>query len=235
MYREPGLGGSAGAAISPRRTISVLVADDHPLIRRGLQCCLSTKERLRVVGEACDGEEAVEKALQLSPDVVLMDISMPRSTGLEAAQQLRQRAPRIKVLMFSAHTNRDSILRSIQAGAHGYISKQASTDELCQAIDSVQRGQTFFTPEIAQAALEQMVQNRGKSDPFPELSARDREVLVLIAEGNSNKETAHRLGISVRTVETHRERVMRRLKIRSIAGLTKFAVANGLVPLEKRT
>lgn len=234
MFREPGLRGAAGTATSSRRAISVLVADDHPLVRKGLQCCLSTKERVKIVGEACDGEEAVEKALQLTPDVVLMDIAMPRSSGWDAAQTLRKRAPGIKVLMFSAHTNRDSVLRSIQAGAHGYISKQASTAELLQAIDSVQNGQPFFTPEIAQAALDQMVQTRGQKDPFPDLTARDREVLVLIAEGNSNKEIGNQLGIAVRTVETHRERIMRRLHIHSVAGLTKFAVANGLVPLEKR-
>ncbi len=233
MFTEPGLRGTTRAG-SFRPTINVLVADDHPLVRKGLQCCLATKDRVKVVGEACDGEEAVAKALQLFPDVVLMDIAMPRTTGLEAAQRLRQRAPGIKVLMFSAHTNRDSVLRSIQAGAHGYISKQASTDELVEAIDSVQSGQPFFTPEIAQAALNQMVQNRGKKEAFPELSPRDREVLVHIAEGNSNKDISQKLGIAVRTVETHRERIMRRLDIHSVAGLTKFAVANNLVPLEPR-
>jgi len=217
---------------STRETIKVLVADDHPVVRKGLHACLSKQERLRVVGEACDGEDAVEKALALTPDIVLMDISMPRMTGLDATQRLRQQAPQLRVLILSAHSDRDCILRCIQAGAHGYVSKQASTDELLRAIDSVQSGQTFFSPEIAQAALGQLVQNGGKSEPFGWLTAREREVLVLIAEGKSNKEVATALGIGVRTAETHRERIMRRLNTHSVAGLTRLAIAKGLVPLE---
>jgi two-component system, NarL family, nitrate/nitrite response regulator NarL len=214
------------------QTIRVLLADDHPVVRRGLQFCLSKENRLKVVGEATSGEEAIEQALKLQPDVVLMDISMPGMSGLDATMRLRQEAPDIKVLVLSVHNNRDYIFRIIQAGAHGYISKEASTDELIQAIDSVQSGKTFFSPEIAQAALQQLVQNGGKKEPFAQLTSREREVLVLIAEGKSNKEIATKLGIGVRTIETHRERIMRRLDIHSVAGLTKFAIANGLVPLE---
>lgn len=214
------------------QTIRVLLADDHPVVRRGIQFCLSKEGRIKVVGEATSGEEAIEQALKLQPDVVLMDISMPGMSGLDATIRLRQEAPGIKVLVLSVHNNRDYIFRIIQAGAHGYISKEASTDELIQAIDSVQSGKTFFSPEIAQAALQQLVQNGGKKEPFAQLTSREREVLVLIAEGKSNKEIATKLGIGVRTIETHRERIMRRLDIHSVAGLTKFAIANGLVPLE---
>ncbi len=213
-------------------TIKILLADDHPVVRRGLQFCLSKESRLKVVGEATSGEEAVDKALKLQPDVVLMDISMPGMSGLDATEQLRQRAPGIKVLVLSVHNNRDYIFRIIQAGAHGYVSKEASTDELLRAIDSVQSGKTFFSPEIAQEALQRLVENGGKKEPFDQLTSREREVLVLIAEGKSNKEIANRLGIGVRTIETHRERIMRRLDIHSVAGLTKFAIAHGLVPLE---
>jgi len=209
-----------------------LLADDHPVVRRGIQFCLSKESRIKVVGEATSGEEAIEQALKLQPDVILMDISMPGMSGLDATMRLRQEAPDIKVLVLSIHTNRDYIFRIIQAGAQGYISKEASTDELIQAIDSVQSGKTFFSSEIAQAALQQLVQNGGKKEPFGQLTSREREVLVLIAEGKSNKEIATKLGIGVRTIETHRERIMRRLGIHSVAGLTKFAIANGLVPLE---
>jgi two-component system nitrate/nitrite response regulator NarL len=161
-----------------------------------------------------------------------MDISMPRMNGLAATEMLRQEAPQIKVLILSVHNNREYIFRIIQAGAHGYVSKEASPDELLHAIESVYSGDTFFSPEVAQAALYQLVQNGGKKEPFAQLTVREREVLVLIAEGQSNKEIASKLGIGVRTIETHRERIMRRLDIHSVAGLTKFAIANGLVPLE---
>jgi two-component system nitrate/nitrite response regulator NarL len=215
-----------------KQTIRVLVADDHPVVRKGLHSCLSKQEGLKIVGEATTGEEAVQKALALAPDVVLMDISMPRMSGLMATQTLRQEAPHIKVLVLSVHNNRDYIFRIIQAGAHGYVSKESSPDELLKAIQSVHTGDTFFSPEVAQAALHQLVQNGGKKEPFAQLTSREREVLVLIAEGQSNKEIASKLGIGVRTIETHRERIMRRLDIHSVAGLTKFAIANGLVALE---
>lgn len=217
-----------------KQKIRVLIADDHPVVRRGLQACLARHESLKVVGEAADGDEALEKALELAPDVVLMDISMPRRDGLAVTQALRKQAPQIKVLVLSVHNNKDYIFRIIQAGAHGYVSKEASPEELLEAIESVCGGETFFSPEMAQAAIHQLVNNGGKREPFAQLTGREREVLVLIAEGQSNKEIANRLGIGVRTIETHRERIMRRLDIHSVAGLTKFAIANGLVPLEDR-
>ncbi len=220
------------ALSAKKQTIKVLVADDHPVVRRGLQACLAKQDRLKVIGEATDGEEAIKKALELQPDVILMDISMPRMSGLDATKKLRQEAPGVKILVLSVHNNRDYIFRIIQAGAHGYVSKEASTDELLRAIDSVHTGQTFFSPEIAQAAIAQLVQTGGQKQPFDQLTAREREVLVLIAEGKSNKEIACKLNIGVRTIETHRERIMRRLDIHSVAGLTKFAIANGLVGLE---
>ncbi len=216
-----------------KRTIRVLVADDHPVVRKGLLSCLERQPRLKVVGEAADGDEAVQKALELAPDVVLMDISMPRVSGLAATQHLRQAAPDIKILILSVHNNQSYIFRIIQAGAHGYVSKEAAPEELLRAIESVCDGAPFFSPSVAQAALSQLVNHGGKPEPFAQLTSREREVLSLIAEGQSNKEIANRLGIGVRTIETHRERIMRRLDIHSVAGLTKFAIANGLVTLEE--
>jgi two-component system nitrate/nitrite response regulator NarL len=215
-----------------KQKIKVLVADDHPVVRKGLQSCLERQESLKCVGEAADGDEALEKTLTLKPDVVLLDISMPRRDGLAVTAALRKEAPQVKVLILSMHSNKEYLFRIIQAGAHGYVSKGASPDQLLHAIQSVHRGETFFSPEIAQAALNQLVNNGGKKEPFAQLTSREREVLILIAQGRSNKEIANQLGIGVRTIETHRERIMRRLDIHSVAGLTKFAIANGLVPLE---
>jgi DNA-binding NarL/FixJ family response regulator len=215
--------------------IKVLVADDHPVVRKGLQSCLSQQKKVKLVGEAADGDEALKKALELSPDVVLMDISMPRMDGLAATEALRRRAPQIKILILSVHDNRDYIFRIIQAGAHGYVSKTASPKELMEAIESVHSGETYFTPDIARAARRQLAQNEGKQEPFYGLTAREREVLVLIAEGRSNREIGRHLGVGVRTIETHREHIMHRLNIHSVANLTKFAIVNGLISLEGYT
>jgi two-component system nitrate/nitrite response regulator NarL len=164
-----------------------------------------------------------------------MDISMPGMNGLAVTEVLRKESPAVKVLVLSVHNNRDYIFRIIQAGAHGFISKEAPPDELLRAIESVYAGEPFFSPEIAKAALNQLVTSGGKKDPFAQLTSREREVLVLIAEGQSNKEIATKLGIGVRTIETHRERIMRRLDIHSVAGLTKFAIANGMISIEGET
>lgn len=214
------------------KKIKILVADDHPVVRKGLQSCLARQDRLKIVGEASDGDEALKKTRELSPDVVLMDISMPGMNGLAVTEVLRKESPATKVLVLSVHNNRDYIFRIIQAGAHGFISKEAPPDELLKAIESVYAGEPFFSPEIAKAALNQLVTSGGKKDPFAQLTSREREVLVLIAEGQSNKEIATKLGIGVRTIETHRERIMRRLDIHSVAGLTKFAIANGMISIE---
>jgi two-component system nitrate/nitrite response regulator NarL len=208
------------------------VADDHPVVRKGLQTFLSRQGHLRIVGEAADGDDALRKARALSPDVVLMDISMPGMNGLAVTEVLRKEAPEMKVLVLSVHTNKDYIFRVIQAGAHGYVSKEAPPEELLRAIESVAAGEPHFSEDIARAALNEFVSSGGKKEPFAQLTSREREVLVQIAEGKSNKEIADRLGIGVRTIETHRERIMRRLSIHSVAGLTKYAIANGLISLE---
>jgi two-component system, NarL family, nitrate/nitrite response regulator NarL len=214
------------------KKIKILVADDHPVVRKGLQSCLARQDRLKIIGEASDGDEALEKTRELSPDVVLMDISMPGMNGLAVTEVLRKEHPAVKILVISVHNNRDYVFRIIQAGAHGFISKEAAPDELLRAIECVYSGEPFFSPEIAKAALNQLVTSGGKKDPFAQLTSREREVLVLIAEGQSNKEIANKLGIGVRTIETHRERIMRRLDIHSVAGLTKFAIANGMISIE---
>jgi DNA-binding NarL/FixJ family response regulator len=209
-----------------------LVADDHPVVRKGLQICLAKQGNMRIVGEAADGDEALRKARELSPHVVLMDISMPGMNGLAVTEVLRKELPQIKVLILSVHNNKEYIFRVIQAGAHGYVSKEAPPEEVLRAIESVYEGEPFFSEDIARAALSEFVTSGGKKEPFAQLTSREREVLVEIAEGKSNKEIADRLGIGVRTIETHRERIMHRLNIHSVAGLTKYAIANGLISLE---
>ncbi len=215
-----------------KQIIKVLVADDHPVVRKGLQTCLSQQKNLRIVGEAVDGDEALRKARELSPDVVLMDISMPGMNGLAVTEVLRKEAPAMKILVLSVHSNKNAIFRVIQAGAHGYVSKEAPPAELLRAIEAVHAGDPFFSEEVARAALAEFVKSGGKKEPFSQLTSRERQVLVLIAEGQSNKEIADRLGIGVRTIETHRERIMRRLNIHSVAGLTKYAIANDLISLD---
>src|SRR6266853_6866523 len=163
--------------------IKVLVVDDHPVVRKGLQSCLARQDRLKIVGEASDGDEALDKTRELAPDIVLMDIDLPRMDGLAVTELLRKERPLVKVLVLSVHTNKEFIFRIIQAGAHGYISKGAPPDELVRAIETVCDGDAFFSPEIARAALNQFVSNGGKQEPFVQLTAREREVLALIAEG----------------------------------------------------
>lgn len=194
--------------------------------------CLARQPQLVIVGEAADGPEALKKTQELLPDIVLMDINMPGLNGLEVTQEINRLQLKVKVLILSVFSNKEYVFKIIQAGAHGYVSKEAPPEELLRAIEALGSGNSFFSPEIARAALAQMVTNGGKTDPCPQLTAREREVLVLIAGGQSNKEIANHLGIGVRTIETHRERIMRRLNIRSVAGLTKFAIINGLITLE---
>jgi len=215
-----------------KQIIKVLVADDHPVVRKGLLSCLTRHSHIRVVGEAADGDEALRKARELRPHVVLMDISMPEMNGLAVTEVLRKEAPEVKVLVISVHRNRDAIFRVIQAGAHGYVSKEAPSEEVLRAVEMVASGEPFFSEEIARAALSEFVNSGGKKEPFSQLTSREREVLVRIAEGKSNKEIADDLNIGVRTIETHRERIMRRLNIHSVAGLTKYAILNGLITLE---
>lgn len=210
--------------------IQVLLVDDHPVVRRGIRACLASTEHIEVVGEAADGMEGLSRAREQRPDVVLTDLDMPHMNGLLLAEALRRELPQIRVLILSMHCDADHVLRVIQSGARGYVLKEADPADLIQAIEAVARGDVFFSPDVARVALNHATRRPGSLAGVPKLTPREREVLVGIAEGLSNREIAGRLGLGMRTVETHREHLMSKLNIHTIAGLTRFAVAKGLVP-----
>jgi two-component system nitrate/nitrite response regulator NarL len=214
-----------------KSNIRILVVDDHPVVRRGISSCLTKQPGLEIVGEAGDGREAVRKARDLQPDLMLMDINMPQMSGLAVAELLRRELPKIKVLILSMHGNTDYVLRILQSGARGYVLKDAPPEELVRAIEIVHNGETYFSADVARVALNQFVRGNNDINGAPHLTNREREVLIQIADGLSNKEIATALGVGVRTVETHRERIMRKLDIHNVAGLTKYAISRGLVSL----
>src|SRR5437867_2026298 len=223
--------GEAKETSKVKRRIKLLLVDDHPVVRKGIASCLARHQHLEIIGEASDGLEAIRKARQLSPDIILMDIDMPQMNGLAVTEALRKELPNAKVLILSMHSNTEYVLRIIQSGARGYVLKEAQTDELVKAIETVQSGESFFSSDVARVALNQFVRGNGDEPNSGHLTRREREVLIHIAEGLSNKEIASQLGVGVRTVETHRERIMRKLNIHSVAGLTKYAIAKGLISI----
>lgn len=216
-----------------RSKIRILLVDDHPIVLDGIKSHLAAQPEFEVVGEATNGQEGVRKARQLKPDLVLLDISMPHMSGLEAVSLLRRQVPEARVAVLTMHNNKEYIAQVVRLGARGYMLKDTSPTELVQAIKLIHGGGVYFSPKVSKALVDEVVAQGAAPVPTtPALSDREREVLVLIANGNSNKEIAHRLGIGVRTTETHRERVMRKLDIHSVAGLTKYAIARGMVNLD---
>jgi two-component system, NarL family, nitrate/nitrite response regulator NarL len=217
-----------------KKKIRLLLVDDHPVVRRGMRSCLEGIRHVEVVDEAVDGKEALEKVRQLSPDIVLMDIDMPNMNGLEATKLIREEFPDARVLILSIHTNKQYVLQIIRSGAQGYVLKDASPADLVRAIESVDSGEPFFSPDISQIVLNQYLEEAGADSDGDsvKLTTRERQVLAMIAGGQSNKEMASELNVGVRTIETHRERVMNKLNIHSVAGLTKYAITNGIVKLE---
>ena len=191
--------------------VRILLVDDHPIVRKGIASCLARHPHLAVVGEAADGLEALDKARELAPEIVLMDIDMPRMTGLAATEALRRQLPEIKVLILTIHNHPEYVLRIIEAGARGYVLKDAAPDELTRAIEAVHAGQTFFSPEIARVAINRLMHQDVPPAVSTELTPREREVLIQIAEGLSNKEIAAREFVSENTVKTHLSRVFDKL------------------------
>ncbi len=215
-------------------SIRVVLADDHVLIRAGLRALLQSLPNVEVVGEASDGHEAVEVASRLEPDVVIMDIGMSNLNGLEAASQIRRQSPGVRVIMLSMHANEEYVGQALDAGASGYLLKGAEPAELELALKAVVRGETYLSPTISRQLVQDYLSHRKeKLGSAVELTARQREVLQLVAEGRSTKEIARKLGVSIKTVETHRTELMRRLDIHDVAGLVRYAVRRGLVSTER--
>lgn len=200
----------------------MLIVDDHPVVRRGLRICLAADANLVVAGEAADGQEALAKAKQLAPEVMLVDIDLPKLDGLAVAEILNRENRDIKVVLLSVHNPDQYRLRILQSGAKGFLAKTAPPREFARAVETVAAGGTMFSVEFAQTALEQVAGGQP-------LSPRERQVLAGIAAGFSNKEIGARLRVSVRTIETHRGSIKRKLKIQTIAGLTRFALQKGLL------
>jgi DNA-binding NarL/FixJ family response regulator len=214
--------------------VRVLLADDHTLVRAGIRALLQNLEGVTVVAETGNGAEVLEFARAHRPDVVLLDISMPGLGGLEVSAQLRDVLPEVRVVMLSMHANEEYVLQALRAGAAGYMLKDSATAELELALKAVMQGETYLSPPISRQVVEGYVQRVGAEQPASDnLTPRQRQVLQLIAEGHSTKEIAHRLNLSVKTVETHRAQLMERLQIREIAGLVKYAIRHGLVTAAK--
>ena len=213
-------------------SIKVLLADDHTLMRQGLRHILETSDEFDIVAEASSGIEAVEAARRHHPDIAVVDVAMKELNGIEATAQILKHSPHTGVLMLSMYSDERYVLRAVKAGARGYLLKNSAGDELIQAIHNVQKGLAFFSPAVArvfQDSLARLEDSNGATDRFETLTDRERHVYQLLAEGNSNKEIANRLNLSLHTVETHRWRIMEKLDLHSTAELVLSAVRRGLV------
>ncbi len=215
------------------KQITVLLAEDHTIVREGFRKMLELEDDLEIVGEAEDGREAVAMVRKLRPAVVLMDIAMPRLNGLEATRQMLKAVPATKVLMLSAHSDDAYVQEATNSGAVGFLLKQTSAQDACRAIREVQKGNTFFSPSISRRRDRLNPQSRDRAGRLhqkaAQLTSREVEVLQLIAEGKANKQTAAELGISAKTVEKHREKLMSKLDIHDTAGLTRYAISAGVI------
>ncbi|SRR5258708_265897 len=213
--------------------ITVLLADDHTVVRQGLRALLEAEEDIEVAGEAETGRKAVQLARKLHPDVVVMDIAMPLLNGLEATRQIIKEVPACRVLVLSSYSDDEYVYQLTQAGAAGYLLKQAAATDLVKAIREARKGKAFFSPAISKRLMkhfrETLMQGAAVKNPNEMLTSREAEVLQLIAEGKANKEIASELCISIKTVEKHRQQLMNKLDIHEIAGLTRYAVAKGIV------
>lgn len=210
--------------------IRVLVADDHALIRQGLVSILTGHDEFEVVGQAADGNEAVEKAVASKPDVVVLDLAMPRLDGLEAARRIRKALPRTRILVLTMHDDEEYVLRTVRAGAAGYIVKDGAAAELVTAIRAVSAGQGYFGPQAARALAGRYERGGVEADdPYERLTSREREVFQLLIEGRTNAQVARILFISPKTVDNHRTHLMARLGVHSTAELIRFAARRGLL------
>jgi DNA-binding NarL/FixJ family response regulator len=214
--------------------LNVFIAEDHTLVRSGIRALLESGHDLKVVGEAANGREAVERIQQLQPELVLMDVAMAELNGIDAARQVHATVPNARIIMLSMHEERQYVFESLKAGATGYVLKSAAFQDLIAAIETVMSDRNYISPALSSVVMNDYIrraQGDEKATELGRLSGREREVLQLIAEGKSSAEVGALLHISVRTVDTHRHNIMTKLEIHSIAGLTKFAIRHGLCVL----
>jgi len=205
--------------------ISVLLVDDHPLVTEGIGACLETWDNITIVGTAATGNDAINKAMEVRPDIILMDINLPDMTGLEATRRIKQKLPDARIMILSMHDNREYVVSALEGGASGYILKDVSSAEVATAIEAVYRGGTYFSAEVSRTLASPPSVLATNSV----LTSREQDVIIELARGNTNKMIARNLDISERTVETHRKNIKRKLKITSTAGLTRYAMENNLL------
>ena len=210
----------------------IVIAEDHTILRAGLRALLSGQNGLEVIGEAGDGREAIRKVDTLQPDLLLIDLSMPKLNGIDAIREIKSQHPEIKIIVLTVHKSEEYIVAALQAGANGYMLKDASQNELLLAIDYVINGKTFLSPSISDKVVDAFLNTDKKDKPgavLDNLTAREREILKLVAEGNTNKKIAEHLCISLKTVEKHRSNLMQKLDLRNTAALTAYAIAKKMV------
>jgi DNA-binding NarL/FixJ family response regulator len=210
----------------------IVLAEDHTILREGLRFLLSAEADLEVVGEAADGREAVQRSDELSPDVILMDLSMPRTNGLEAIREIKGRQPETKIIALTVHNTEEYVLAALEAGADGYVLKDATHAELLLAIRNVILGKRYLSPGVSEKVIEGYIESRKAAKPqsvWETLTRREKEILKLIAEGYKNKDVADYLCISAKTVEKHRSNLMKKLDLHNTAALTALAIEKGLV------
>lgn len=212
--------------------LRILLGDDHTLLRHGLRKILQERAEWEVIAEAGDGREAVRLALEVKPDIAILDIGMPLMNGIEATRQILRRLPETQILILSMHANEAYIIQAMKAGAKGYLLKDSADTELLRGVDALAGGKSFFSPEVAKVMLDDYVRHladKGLSDRYASLSEREREIFQLVAEGHSNKAIAELLSISSATVETHRAHVLQKLDVHNTAELVLYAVRRGVI------
>jgi len=214
------------------KNVRIVLAEDHTILREGLRALLSADAKFEIVGEAADGRQAVRAVEKLGPDLVMMDLSMPRMTGMDAIREIKKRYPETKIIALTVHKTEEYLRTTLQVGANAYVLKDATRDELLMAIENVLKGQTYLSPGVSEKVIEGYLE--GKESRLPSstlglLSPREREILKLIAEGYKNKEIAADLCISLKTVEKHRANLMKKLDLHNAAALTAYAIEQGLV------
>ena len=216
------------------REIQILLADDHAIVRQGLQALLDSEDKLKVVGQAGDGLETMELVKKLKPDIVLIDVMMPNLNGLETTRQISKHFPHTKILLLSMYDDEGFVLEALENGASGYVLKDSTSDDLILAIHEIMAGRRYLSPPLSDRAIDayQQFAKSGTFDKYDTLTTREREVLQLTVEGHTNGEIANTLKISVRTAETHRSNLMKKLNIHTQADLIRYAIKRKIIPMD---